>query len=107
MLTTPQLNPSERLLIDRRRRGLTQTQASQAWGFTEWHFRMLEAGNRQSVCPRVRIGKLKPHESAFLMRRRKGIKRTELAKMIGISCWWLTQMERGQVNSKRLIEFWS
>ena len=107
MLTTPQLAPSERLITYRRRTGLTQTQASQEWGFTEWHYRMLEAGNRQSFCQRVWIGKLKPHESAFLMRRRYGYKRTDLAKMIGVSCWWLTQMERGRVNPKRLIEFWS
>ncbi len=106
MLTTSQLTPSERLLVDRRRRGLTQTQASQAWGFSEWHYRMVEAGNRQSSCPRIRIGKLRPYESAFLMRRRLGWRRTELAKMIGVSSWWLTQMERGRVNPNRLLSFW-
>lgn len=107
MLTTPQLTPSERLLVYRRRRGLTQTQAAEVWGATEWHYRMMEAGNRPAACPKVYIGKLKPYESAFLSRRRLRIKRTTLAVMIGISCWWLTQMERGRVNPKRLIEFWS
>lgn len=105
MLTTPQLTPSERLLVYRRRCGHTQTQAAQERGFTEWHYRMMEAGNR--TCPSVYIGKMKLYESAVILRRRLKIKRTTLAKMIGISCWWLTQMERGQVNPKRLIEFWS
>jgi len=67
---------------------------------------MLEAGKRSRSCPRIRIGKLKPHEAAVTMRRRWGFKRTELAKQIGVSCWWLTQMERGRVNPKRLVEFW-
>ena len=107
MLTSPQLIASERLIIDRRRRGLTQEQAAQAWGFSEWHYRMLEAGKRERSCPRIRIGKLKPHEAAFTLRRREGLKRTELAVKVGVSCWWLTQMERGRVNPKRLIEFWS
>lgn len=101
------MTSSEKLLVDRRRRGATQTEAALMWGFSEWHYRMLEAGNRESVCPRVRIGKLKPNESAFLSRRRLGLKRTELAERIGVSSWWLTQMERGAVNPKRLIDFWS
>jgi DNA-binding XRE family transcriptional regulator len=107
MLTTTQLTPSERLLIQRRRDGNTQPKAAAAMGVSEWHYRMIEAGNRPGSCPTVAIGKLMPYEAAFLMRRRRGIKRSELAKMIGVSCWWLTQMERGKTTSTRLIDFWS
>ena len=107
MLTTSQLTLSERLLLSRRRDGNTQTQAAAKWGISEWDYRMRESGQRNDECPPVRLQGVQPHEACFLMRRRAGIKRTELANTMDVSCWWLTQMERGKVNPKRLIEFWS
>lgn len=106
MLTTRDLSPGERLLVERRREDKNQTEAADAYSISEWQYRQCEA-DRSDMIPAPPIGKLQPHEACVLMRRRAGMKRTELSKALGISDWWLTRMERGQIPADRIVEYWS
>ena len=108
MLVLRNLSAPERLLISRRREGIGQSKAAKRWGVTEWQYRMWESGHTAIpawVC--WRMAKLEPHESCFIKRRRAGMKRTELAEEVGVSCWWITQMERGSVPCDRLVSYWN
>lgn len=105
MLSTSDLDPHERLLIARRRDGVSQADAATAFGMSAWEYRLAEAGRRP--VPRIKLGRLAPHEACFLMRRRAGMQRKFLAAKLRVSPFWLTQMERGKVNATRLIDHWS
>ncbi len=107
MLATHELKPGERLLLYRRRMNLNQTQAAEDWDTKPWTYRMWEGGNRTRDIPCPRLGGLKPHESCFITRRRAGMSRTQLAKALGVSNFWVTQMEKGAVSSDRLVKYWS
>lgn len=106
MLTTRDLSAPERLLVDRRRKDLNQEKAASHWKVTPWTYRMWEEGKEDSSIPFPALGKLKHHESCVVLHRRSGLKRTELAKLVGVSGWWLTCMENGIVPVDRLVEFW-
>jgi DNA-binding XRE family transcriptional regulator len=99
-----QLTNGERLILDRRRRKENQTQAAKRLGVDRKTLYLLETDQQES--PRVPIGKLKDHEIAFLYRRRAGLSRHELAKVFGVNIWWITRMERGELNCQRLLNFW-
>ena len=104
MLTTKDLSSSERLKVWRRRLDKTQVQAAESHGVTTWEYRLLERGARSA--PTVIIGSLQPHEACAVMRWRSGYSRKDIARWVGISPWWVTQMERGRIDSDRLINFW-
>lgn len=106
MLTTSDITPGERLLIERRRSFQTQAEAARYYGLSEWCYRQCES-DKSNALPLTPIGRLQAHESCMLMRRRAGMKRTELAIEVGISGWWLTRMERGQIPADRLVSYWS
>lgn len=106
MLTTRELTPGERLLVERRRAGQNQTEAARSYDLSEWRYRQCEADKSDAI-PLTPIGKLQDHEACMLMRRRAGMKRTELAAKLGISGWWLTRMERGQIPADRLVAYWA
>jgi len=106
MLTTRDLNTGERLLIERRRNGQNQTKAAYSYDLSEWQYRQCEA-NESDRIPAPPLGRLRDYEACMIMRRRAGLKRTELAAQLGISGWWLTRMERGQIPAERLVAFWS
>ena len=106
MLSTNELTAAERLLIDRRRAGATQVDAAAHWGVSAWTYRMWESGQREKDIPEPTLGRLTEVEGCVILRRRTGLSRTALAKLVSISEWWLTQMERGRIPADRLIEFW-
>tara|TARA_R110002167_G_scaffold143958_2_gene333640 strand:- start:2983 stop:3303 length:321 start_codon:yes stop_codon:yes gene_type:complete len=106
MLTTSEVTNGERLLIERRRADQNQTAAATSYDVSEWQYRQCESDESDRI-PAPPIGKLRDYESAMLMRRRQGMKRTELAAELGISGWWLTRMERGQIPADRLVNYWS
>lgn len=84
---------------------MTQAEAATYFDQSVWEYRMAEAGKVPPM--KVKLGKLEPHEAAVVMRRRAGMTRKQLAAILDVSGWWLTQMERGQVNSTRLIDYWA
>lgn len=107
MLTTSDLTPGERFLILRRRNGLSQPVAAKSYGLSAWDYRMVEADRVRSDLPRPALGKIAAHERCVILRRRAGMKRTQLAALVGCSNWWLTQMERGVQPPDRIVEYWA
>lgn len=100
------LTEGERLLIERRRLGENQSQAAKRHGVRfdtySWWERDLRSGDR----PHVKIGKLSRGETCFILRRRLGLTRKQVADKVGVSGFWITQMEKEKANSTRLGEFW-
>ena len=105
MLLASHLTDAERLLIERRRSGLTMAGAAEAWDVSLYRYKLWEAG--ESDPPRPAIGRLLPHEGALVLRRRAGLSVRALAGEIGVTPWWLSQMEAGQAPPSRLVAYWA
>ena len=103
---TSELSAGLRLIINRRRRGLTQAEAAAKHKVSLYHYRRWEADEVNGV-PSVDIGLLKPHEKCYVERVSRGVSLADQAKKMGISRWWLRQMERGTANPERLISYWN
>lgn len=99
------LSRGERLVIYRRREGLSQAQAAKRYKvgrklYARWERDEADDG------PDVFIGSLYTHERAYLSRRRADVSRQQVADSIGVSAFWVTLMERGKKPCDRLLEFW-
>ena len=106
MLLLRDCTNGERLLLERRRRRQSQRKAANRHGVTRYCYRQWEAGIDESG-PRVPLQRLRPHEACFLLRRRAEIPLHKLARRMGISRWWLCQMEYGRESASRLVGFWN
>lgn len=107
MLTERELTSAERLLLHRRRLGITQHEAAELLRITAWSYRKLEEGSRLPHRPEPTLDNLKEYEACLILRRRANLSRSSVAKSVGVSECWLTQMERGRVPANRLIEYWN
>src|SRR5690606_8962828 len=96
------LTRSERLVIWRRRKGLTQVQAAAELGVRADRYRDWEAGRRGSEIPRKEVGKLEVREVCYLRRRRAGRAQREIAAAIGMTRLWVIKMEEGTALVDRL-----
>jgi transcriptional regulator with XRE-family HTH domain len=103
-VTTSALSPGVRLIISRRRRGLTQAQEAKRRKASLYQYRGWEE-DRGEV-PEEKIGRLEVHEQCYVRRIAKGLTLDEVAKDVGVSRWWLRQMERGTANVERLRKYW-
>lgn len=97
------LTPGEKLLINRRRVGMSQSDAAAKhgvpWGvYGRWE-RDQETSRR---VPRVAVGRLKLHEQCMVARLRKGYSQRDLAKRLKLSTFWVRRMERGEIACDRL-----
>ncbi len=98
------LTIGEKLYIIRRRRGESQVGAAKRFRvsrstYGRWENEILEG-------PHLNVLTLRDHERCFMYRKRAGMNQTEAAKEIGISRWWLTQMESGRHNCGMVLDFW-
>jgi len=105
MLHASELTTGEKLLVLRRRAGLTAAKAAKKRKLSLYRYNRLERDEEDG--PRVAVGKLAFHERAFLCRRRAGLTVDQLAKRFGVSGWWLSQMEAGKVPDARLRAGWA
>lgn len=104
-ITATDLTNGERLVIHRRRQDWTQRQAAESHGVTLYRYRKWEKD--EDGPPKIGVGRLEPFEVCFLLRRREEIPAAELARALGISRWWLTQMETGRAPAESLVEYWA
>ena len=104
MLRAQDLTAAERLLIERRRAGETKEEAAAAYGVSAYRYNRWEAGHDVDTAPAPALGRLAFFEGSFLQRRRDGVSLAEFAELVGVSRWWLTQMEVGAVADDRLRE---
>lgn len=104
MLTTPQLSTAERLLIDRRRRRETKAEAAERLSVSLYRYTQWESDGKGAPSPP--LGELGGYESSVVLRVRSGLSSAEVAADVGVSPWWLRQMEMGDIGSSRLQAFW-
>lgn len=100
------LTQGERLVIDRRRRNMTQRQAAKRHGMTLYRYRRCEMDESEAMPPIPAIGRLKLYEELRVLRVREGATVHNVAEDMGISRWWVTQMEAGKAPCDRLAEYW-
>lgn len=96
----------ESLLLGRRRKGLNQLQAAAERNVHVDRYREWEADRRTEDQPFQRLGRLKPNEVCFILRRRAGRTQREVAEVIGCTRLWVLQMEDGKAPVERLREYW-
>lgn len=106
ILKTTDLTRGEKLYIKRKRLGLSQIEMSVDVGVIHSQYRAMEQDVEGSDPVYVTLGKLLECESYCVSRVRAGMNKTQLAKEIGVSIYWLRQMERGDAPIKRLAEYW-
>ena len=101
------LSNGERLLVQRRRDGLTQRQAANEHGVTLYRYRQWET-TESSVngVPKVNVGRLRVHEQCLVYRCRARMTQAQAAKASGMSKYWLWLIEQGEEDGTKLIEFW-
>jgi transcriptional regulator with XRE-family HTH domain len=115
----------ERILILRRRLGLTQREMAKHLNqmgarmplksgdrtLTVNSYSRLEIGEWEMpeemidriIGPKVRV---RPHEFYYIRRRREGMTIAELAGLMGVTMWWIMQMEGGKAKTVSLEAFW-
>ena len=103
-LRVSELTGGEKLYIYRTREGKTQFEKAVELGMCMAQYRSMELDHTRAVY--VSLGKLEEHEAFTLLRRRKGLTKVELAERIGVSSYWLGQMEAGTAPIDRLRRFW-
>jgi len=105
LIKTSELSKGEKLLVYRRRRGLTQSKSAKERKVSLYTYRRWEADELDAV-PKVSVGRLSEAEQCFLLRKRKGMSLADAAKEIDICRWWLCQMESGEAPIDRLLAYW-
>lgn len=104
---TSELTRGTRLRIERRRLKQTQVQAAHRWKVPVNIYRGWEHDDVVGPSsPSVPLGKLRTYEECWVLRQRSGKTLQVLCEEIGISRWWLTQMESGDAPVKRLKNYW-
>ena len=94
----------ERLLVTRRRLGVTQVDAAELHDTT----RSMYAKWERDIVPgpHVKIGRLEPHERCLLYRRRAGFTQAQVAEGLEMCRYWVNLMETGQAPCDNLLWFW-
>lgn len=104
MLEPNDLTRGERLLLDRRRRGVSQPGAQP--GVPVDVYRRWETDqfvNEWNV-PLIEITEILPHEQLLLMRRRLGKNQAEMAEALDMSVAWLKVLETGGTQKRETVE---
>lgn len=96
----------ERLLINRRRLGLTQAEAARMHGVPVSRYNKWEKGHLEDGCPDQQVGVLRPHEACLLARRRSGLTQERVSQDMDVCRWWVNNMERGLVPCDSLVAYW-
>lgn len=98
------LTQGERFLIARRRHGWSQREHAAFLGVTLYRYRAWEGDAEKA--PSMPLGRLQPHEECFVRRRRAGIPLQAMADRLGVSRFWLAQMESGRAPVGALEAWW-
>lgn len=102
------LTLGETLLISRRRSGLSQDEMARVNGITRNFYGEVERDQSEyqgmNFCE---VEPLEVNEKIMLCRRRSSMTQGEIAEQIGITRYWLNQMEVGTAPvSFDLVKFW-
>lgn len=104
LVKTSDLTVGEKLVVKRRRDGLSQVKAAKKAKVSLFAYRQWEQDVEKAPAPK--IGKLEDHEQCYILRRRAGWTTQELADELEVCRWWLCQMERGAIDTQPLVAYW-
>lgn len=99
-----ELTPADRLIVQRRRLGESQSQAAARWKVAYHVYSSWECGEGRP--PEVSVGQLRGHERALVYRRHAGRTQREVAEDLGVCVLTLRRMERGESDPGALLEYW-
>lgn len=102
------LTVGERLLLDRRRRGLNQRQAAAHWNTSYFVYGQWERDQLEDA-PALDLGESdapERFEHCLLYRRRAGYTQARVARELKRCRWWINQMERGEAPCDELLWYW-
>lgn len=74
-------------------------------GVTFYRYRRWEKGIGDPPIVFLKGGLL-DHEECYINRKRAGVSLGDLAKELGVTAWWLCQMEYGHASGIRLFDYW-
>lgn len=100
------LTPSERFTVERRRRGLNQSQMARELGLALSRYSLVERGVVDPPKAPPALGVLRPHERCFIYRRRAGVTQAEVAKELKYCRFTVHEMERGERDCTDLLCYW-
>lgn len=105
--TLKHLRPEEKLRIWRLRCGMSQEEAGNRFGCSEWLYGEMERG-RTAIPPYAWRGEfsIRPHEFCLLSRLRAGKTQDETGAAIGCSRIWVVEIEKGRESPTRLVKYW-
>jgi hypothetical protein len=106
MLRSSQLTKGEKLYIHRKRLRFTQFQMAVRCGVCLAEYRSMELDEEGTTVGYHTIAPIKEREVYATLRRRQGITKSELAREIGVSAYWLGRMEEGAAPVATLAKFW-
>ncbi len=101
------LTRAEHLLIRRLRAKKTQAQMADALGVSTFRYRSWEGGQTGRCLPWLRAQNVHAHELFRVLRRRRGMSQSELAKELRCSRLWVVWMEAGRVDDSLLRSYWA
>ena len=102
------LSLAEKLLLWRRREGLTQREAGKRLEISRNTYGILEREeSHKSDLIAAPLGDIRPYEKCFIMRRRSGMTIPMCAEQAGISRYWYNLMELGKASPERLVAYWA
>lgn len=100
------LTKAERLLLARRREGITQQRAARRLRITRSRYVKIENGQVEFSLPAPPTLKPTDSERCFILRRREKITQEELAQEMGLCRYTINQMEMGGLEPSVLVEHW-
>ena len=102
------LTSGERLYLARFRQRVGQKVAASWYGVGLYTYRLWEADEEAETTTfdPPGIGHVTEAEEFVILRRRSGLTVAQICEKIGVSRWWLRQMETGVAPLDRLRQFW-
>lgn len=106
-LTLADLTGPEKLRLWRGRLGLSQDDAGRRFGVSGWTYGEMERGEQPVPVYAWRGAfTLRDHEKCLIHRLRAGVTQEHVGSELGCSRIWVNQMETGQANCTRLLQYW-
>lgn len=100
------LTAGECLYVRRKRAGLSQSMMGRSLGVTRSEYSKIERDKRDHPKVHVTRMKLEIHETLAILRRREGMTQKELAMEVGLSRFWVNQMEIGKIPCDAISKYW-
>lgn len=105
-ISASNLTPSERVRLDRFRRGENQLEAAARWGLSKGVYKRWENGDGTPATP-PGVRKLKIGELCYIARMRSGCTQQEVAVATGLCRYTVHRVERCKVPAPvALVLYW-